>query len=261
MQFCILNHYLLKRFGLIGYPLQHSWSLKYFQEKFAKESIKNNLYELFPIVSLSDFEHLINMKPDLVGLNVTIPYKEKIIPYLDELDEIAKEIDAVNCIKISKTKLTIPFLKGYNTDTFGFEQSILPLIKSYHKNALILGNGGSAKAVSYVLKKLNVNFLIVTRTPIKPNHISYNEITEEIIQHHLLIINTTPLGMFPNTHTFPLIPYQYLTKNHLLYDLVYNPEETIFLTKGKNFGAQIKNGLSMLFFQAEKSWKIWNNPI
>jgi shikimate dehydrogenase len=249
----------LKRFGLIGFPLKHSFSAKYFQKKFVKEFIKNTSYELFPLETLSDFPKLIITKPELAGLNVTIPYKEKIIPFLDEIDAVAKEIGAVNCIKISYSKQNQPFLKGYNTDAAGFEQSILPLIKPYHNNALIIGNGGSAKTVSFVLKKMNINFIIVTRNPADSNHILYSKITKDIINNFLLIINTTPLGMKPNIHTFPDIPYKHLTNKHLLYDLVYNPEETIFLTKGKTYGAQIKNGLSMLYCQAERSWELWNS--
>ncbi len=249
----------MKRFGLIGFPISHSFSQRHFQEKFVKESLVDHIYELYPLATLSEFIPFIQNTPDLIGLNVTIPFKEKIIPYLQVLDDISKEINAVNCIKILNNNHNIPLLKGYNTDATGFEQSIKPLIKHHHKSALILGNGGSAKAVSYVLNKLNINFKIATRTPFQSNHIKYNEINEDIIKNNLLIINTTPLGMVPNLNTFPDIPYNLLTENHLLYDLIYNPEETFFLTKGKNNGAQIKNGLSMLFFQADKSWEIWTN--
>ncbi len=249
----------MKKFGLIGFPLKHSFSAKYFREKFIKEQIKDVAYDLFPLENLSDFQQLIKTTPELKGLNVTIPFKEKIIPFLDEIDEISKEIGAVNCIKISYLNQKNIYLKGFNTDAIGFEKSIKTQLKPYHKHALILGNGGSSKAVAYVLKKLNINYLVVTRNPAGPNQMLYHEIDNNIIKKHLLIINTTSLGMFPNISSFPDIPYQNINNKHLLYDLVYNPEETIFLNKGKTCGAQVKNGLSMLYFQAEESWKIWNN--
>lgn len=249
----------MKKFGLIGYPLKHSFSAKYFGEKFDNEHIKDVSYELFVMENIRDFQQLIKTSPELRGLNVTIPFKEKIIPLLHEVDKIAKEIGAVNCIKISNIKQKGFFLKGYNTDAIGFEKSIKTHLKPYHHHALILGNGGSAKAITYILKKLNINYLIATRNPVESNHIPYNEIDEDIIKKHLLIINATPLGMFPNVQTHPDIPYQYINDKHFLYDLVYNPEETFFLNKGKLKGAQVKNGLSMLYFQAEESWKIWNN--
>jgi shikimate dehydrogenase len=259
LQFCNRNSKPLKRFGLIGFPLKHSFSAIYFQKKFDKEGIKNTSYELFPLENLSDLPKLIKVNPELAGLNVTIPYKEKIIPFLNEIEDNAKEIEAVNCIKISRTDKNQPFLKGYNTDASGFEQSILPLIKPYHKNALIIGNGGSAKAVSFILNKMNINYLIVTRNPVNSNHILYSEITYDIIRNFLLIINTTPLGMEPDIHSYPEIPYKHLSNRHLLFDLIYNPEKTIFLTKGKTYGTQVKNGLSMLYLQAEKSWELWNS--
>jgi len=251
----------LKRFGLVGFPLEHSFSLKYFQEKFTREFINDAVYELFPLENISLISKLLKSTPDLVGLNVTIPYKEKIFSFLQAIDNDAKEIGAVNCVKIFKDKQNRPLLKGYNTDAMGFKDSIIPLLNTFHQNALILGNGGGAKAVSFILKKLNIKYLVVTRTPTASNHISYSEITDNIIKQHLLIINTTPLGMFPNIYTFPDIPYQYLTDRHLLYDLIYNPFETLFLTKGRLNGTQIKNGLSMLHLQAEKSWDIWCNAL
>jgi shikimate dehydrogenase len=244
-----------KSFGLIGYPLSHSFSKKYFSEKFARENISECAYELFPTKDISEISVLIASNKSLAGLNVTIPYKESVIPFLDAIDETAKEIGAVNCIKVQNGKT-----KGFNTDVYGFEQSLIPFLKPYHKKALVLGTGGASKAITYALKKLQIDFQLVSREA-KSNYITYDAITPEIIAQHLLIINTTPLGMFPNVETSPPLPYSSLSKNHLLFDLVYNPAETKFVLEGKEKGATVVNGLKMLEFQAEKSWKIWTNNL
>ena len=243
----------MKQYGLIGYPLSHSFSKGYFAEKFAKENIVDCKYDVFPLEKIEDFVELCNDKKNLIGLNVTIPYKEKIIPFLDELDETAANIGAVNTIKFSNGKEI-----GYNSDAYGFEMSLKPLLKQHHTKALILGTGGASKAVEYVLRKLGISFQYVSRNK-NEKAISYEELNEAIIQHSKLIINTTPIGMYPNIDTAPDIPYNVLTEKHLLYDLVYNPEETLFLKKGKEKGAQTKNGLEMLYLQAERSWEIWNS--
>lgn len=245
----------MKLFGLIGHPLTHSFSKQYFENKFEKENIVDCSYNLYDIKNISLYKNVFET-PNLIGLNVTIPYKESIIDLLDELDEVAKNIGAVNTIKFnSNTKKT----KGYNTDYFGFKNSLKPFLENIHERALILGTGGASKAVAYVLKELNINCLFVSRTPEKGNEIGYNDINEYVIKHHQIIINTTPLGTYPNINDSPNIPYELLTANHLLYDLVYNPEETMFLRKGKEKGAKIINGLQMLKLQAEKSWEIWNS--
>ena len=246
----------MRTFGLIGFPLSHSFSNKFFTEKFEKEQISNCRYELFPIAHADEIKDLIVRNPMLRGLNVTIPHKVNILPFLNEIDDSAKEIGAVNCIKVNQDGAE-PILKGYNTDVYGFEKSLSPLLKKQHQKALIFGNGGAAKAVKYVLKKLNISYLVVVRNPV-PNAISYSAITAEILEEYKLLIDTTPLGMLPNLESFPVIPYQYLTTDHLAYDLVYNPEETLFLAKAKEQGTAVKNGLEMLHLQAERSWQIWN---
>lgn len=243
----------MKQFGLIGYPLSHSFSKGYFAEKFAKENIVDCKYDVFPLEKIEDFVELCNDKKNLIGLNVTIPYKEKIIPFLDELDETAANIGAVNTIKFSNGKKI-----GYNSDAYGFEMSLIPLLKQHHTKALILGTGGASKAVEYVLRKLGISFQYVSRNK-NEKAISYEEVNELIIHNSKLIINTTPIGMYPNVNNAPEIPYNVITDKHLLYDLIYNPEETLFLKKGKEKGAQTKNGLEMLYLQAERSWEIWNS--
>jgi len=238
-------------YGLIGYPLQHSFSPTYFAEKFARLKI-DAVYRSFELQSISELPQLIQSHPSLRGLNVTIPYKTAVLPMLDEIDEAVVAIGAVNCIDIRNGRL-----KGYNTDAIGFERSLIPLLQPRHQKALVLGTGGSSKAVQYVLKKLGIPFLSVSRNP-EANTLSYNDLNAAIIQEYLLIINTTPLGMFPNTATAPQIPYHAITARHLLYDLVYNPPETQFLAYGKEAGAIGKNGLEMLHLQAEASWEIWS---
>lgn len=246
----------MKRYGLLGYPLTHSFSKRYFTEKFEKEKI-NSTYENFEIDNVGIFPEIIKNNPEVVGLNVTIPYKEQVIPFLDELNESAKEIGAVNTVKIMRAGSGV-FLKGYNTDTFGFEKSLKPLLKSDHKKALILGTGGASKALKYVLKKLGIEYISASIEELKENEISYDEIDEKLIKERLLIINATPLGTYPKTETFPAIPYEFITEKHLLFDLVYNPEVTRFLAKGQEKGATIKNGYEMLLQQAIKSYEIWN---
>ena len=252
----------MKRFGLIGYPVSHSFSQKYFSEKFLREGIPNTSYELFPIKDIRDFPEFIQANPGIHGLNVTIPHKQAVIPYLDRLADSAKQVGAVNVIKIS----TSGELVGYNSDYYGFLQSLSRAL-NYKKNlrslegykGLVLGTGGAAKAVEASLNSLKIPFMRVSRSKKNLNTLVYQEVSEQLIFSHQLIINTTPLGMHPKIETCPAIPYEYLTSNHLLYDLVYNPEETLFLKKGKKHGARVKSGLEMLHLQAEKAWEIWNN--
>lgn len=238
------------QYGIIGYPLEHSFSPKWFGEKFAAEGIEA-MYKAFPL------EH-IDVLPDLLanypirGLNVTIPYKNSVIDYLDELDIVAAEIGAVNCIDIRHG-----LKKGYNTDVIGFEESLKPLLRSQHTKALVLGTGGSARAVRYVLDKLGIEYRSVSRY-LSEGSIGYAEVNEDVIASHPLIINTTPLGMSPNVDAAPHIPYEAIGSQHLLYDLIYNPAETLFLQMANEQGAVIKNGYEMLVLQAEASWRIWN---
>lgn len=279
-----------KTFGLIGYPLSHSFSKKYFTEKFEKENILNSEYQLYPIENISQLPQLIEDNPALCGLNVTIPYKESVIPFLDELDETAKAVGAVNCIKIwphpaspkgrrnNAQAETDDFLMGvspplwggrkglllvgYNTDVYGFRQSIKPFLEIQHERALILGTGGASKAVAYVLKEIGIDCCFVSRR--KEQETSnktflYEELNENMVNAFKLIVNTTSVGMYPNTNDAPEIPYNFISSSHLLYDLVYNPAETEFLKRGKLQGASTVNGLSMLHQQAEEAWRIWNN--
>ncbi len=239
-------------YGLIGYPLSHSFSPGYFKEKFAKAEI-DAVYRLFPLANIKELPKLLAEHSSLSGLNVTIPYKEQVIPFLDDIDEAAKTIGAVNCIKINSNKL-----KGYNTDIIGFKKSLAPLLQQQHTKALILGTGGAAKAVAYVLDKFNIDYKLVSSSG-KTDTIAYEDISTATVQEHTLIINTTPLGMHPNTDACPDIPYSALGEAHLLYDLIYNPEETTFLKRGKAQGANTKNGYEMLVLQAEASWDIWNS--
>lgn len=242
----------MKTYGLIGKSLSHSFSKKYFTEKFDGLGLTDSEYINIEIETIEEFiEKLKELKPR--GLNVTIPYKEEIIPYLDELDEVAEEIGAVNTIVFKNGKL-----KGYNTDAFGFHQSIKPFFKSQHERALILGTGGASKAIEYVLKQYGVDVLFASRSETTANILNWNDVNEIVIKQHLLIINCTPLGMYPDVDIKPEIPYSALTDKHLLVDLVYNPEETLFLRLGKENEAKGINGLTMLKQQAEKSWRLWN---
>jgi len=249
-------------YGLIGYPLAHSFSAKFFSDKFKRENI-NAEYLNFEIEDILEIRRVILFNQNLKGLNVTIPYKEKVIPFLHKLSPEAQNIGAVNTIKVNRTSGDMYFyeLIGHNTDYIGFKNSLLPLLKSEtHNKALILGTGGASKAVIQALNDINIGFLNVSRSRLnneQKNVIEYSELTKEIISSHTIIINTTPLGTFPNVNSSPDIPYSMLTAKHLLYDLVYNPEETLFLSKGKEQGASIKNGKEMLKLQALASWNIW----
>ncbi len=245
----------MHNYGLIGKNINYSFSRNYFKNKFLKESITNCNYKNFDIDTIEAFNGIIKDTPNLKGLNVTIPYKKSIIPYLDKLSKKAKIIGAVNTVKITKKGKLV----GHNTDYYGFKKSLQPHLLPCHSKALILGTGGASKAILYALKKLNIDYTFVSRSIKKDDTLSYNSLTSSIIKKHKLIINCTPLGTFPNIETFPDIPYKGITDKHLLFDLVYNPEETIFLNKGKKQGAKIVNGFKMLELQAEKSWKIWNS--
>lgn len=244
----------MKIFGLIGYPLGHSFSKKYFTDKFQRESIDAQ-YNLYELKDISEFAAL-KGNPELCGINVTIPYKEQVIKYLDELDETAAQIGAVNVIKFIHNNAELK-LKGFNSDAIGFENSIKPFLKSYHKSALILGTGGASKAIVFVLQKLGIKTTYVSRTP-KVGMLTYNELSENILADNLVIINASPVGTFPHFDECPAIPYQYITEKHLLFDVVYNPTETQFLKKGWERRAKGLNGEGMLIGQAEAAWKIWN---
>lgn len=246
----------MKKYGLIGYPLKHSFSIGYFNEKFSSEGIDAE-YVNFEIPAINDFIEVIQENPDLCGLNVTIPYKEQVIPFLDELDPDTAKIGAVNVIKIIRQKTKVK-LVGYNSDIIGFTQSIQPLLQPHHRKALILGTGGASKAVYHGLKKLGIEGVFVSRTRKTEDMLTYEDLTPEIMQEHTVIVNCTPLGMYPKVDFCPDIPYQELTPNHLLYDLLYNPNVTLFMKKGEEQGAVTKNGLEMLLLQAFAGWEIWN---
>ena len=247
----------MDKYGLIGYPLKHSFSITYFNEKFKSENIDAE-YVNFEIPSINDFMEVIEENPNLCGLNVTIPYKEQVIPYLDELDPDTAKIGAVNVIKIIRRTKGKTKLVGYNSDIIGFTQSIQPLLQPRHKKALILGTGGAAKAVYHGLLNLGIESKYVSRTHKKEDSITYEELTPEIMASHLVIVNCTPLGMYPKVDTCPDIPYACLTPEHLLYDLLYNPNTTLFMKKGEAQGATTKNGLEMLLLQAFAAWGIWH---
>lgn len=244
----------MHKLGLLGKNISYSFSKAYFKKKFEAEQIDDVSYENFDIDDIEAFPALIKNTKGIKGMNVTIPYKEAVIPFLDKLNIKAQEIGAVNTIKITKNNKLV----GYNTDCYGFKKSLKPFLKPHHKNALILGTGGASKAVAYSLKSLDINFLYVSRQAKKGVDLTYGSLTNEIIKQHQLIINCTPLGTFPNIDNCPDIPYEAITKDHILYDLIYNPEETKFLKLGKHQQATTINGLNMLKFQAEKAWRIWN---
>lgn len=248
----------MKLFGLIGFPLDHSYSKTYFLGKFKKEKISEVDYQNFPINNIHELIFLINYHKNLAGINVTSPYKQQVIRFINEFDELAASTDSVNVIKIIREG-SIVSLKGYNTDVYGFLTSLTGLDLSNVKSALILGTGGAARAVSYALKQMNINVLFVSRQPESKDTVNYNQLNETIISENKLIINATPLGMFPLIEQKPDIPYIHLTDDHILYDLVYNPPITEFLKEGKNKGASIMNGLSMLENQAEKAWEIFTS--
>lgn len=246
----------MKEYGLIGCKLSHSFSADFFTKKFRDEKIDSS-YSLFPLVSITDLPALIESKKNLEGLNVTIPYKEEVIPFLDELSEEANQIGAVNVIKIRRKNNQL-LLKGFNTDSIGFHNSIKPMLRDDVKAALILGTGGASKAVEYVLKQLGIKTTFVSRKG-RENGLTYPELNESIIKDNLLIINTTPLGTYPDVEECPPIPYSALTPQHICYDLVYNPEQTLFLKNAAKYEASTKNGLEMLYLQALAAWDIWNS--
>ncbi|CAN5603607.1 shikimate dehydrogenase [soil metagenome] len=245
----------MRLFGLIGYPLGHSFSKNYFTKKFEEEDIVGCRYELFPITAITDLPGLLKANPGLEGLNITIPYKKDVLSFLAE-NRIPQGLDACNCISIKNGNLT-----GYNTDVVGFEKSFLAQWKSQHKKALVLGAGGAAAAVVFVLKKLGIAYKVVGRN-IKPGiDLTYDAVSSQLVQDHSVIINTTPLGTYPKVDECPFLPYDAISDQHYLFDLVYNPAKTLFLKKGEERGAIIQNGYDMLVYQAEEAWRIWNMPI
>ena len=241
-------------YGLIGYPLAHSFSKKYFTNKFASEGLRDCFYENFEINNITDLKNIVATHPDLRGLNVTLPYKTSVIPLLDDVNATAAAINAVNTIAIQNGKLT-----GYNTDCIGFKQSLTNFIGDQKPKALILGTGGAAQAVSYVLKNMGINYLFVSRSITNENTITYARLTTDVLLHHLLIINCTPLGKLNNENGLPPIDYTLLSPSHLLFDLNYNPTHTLFMQMGTNKKCAVKNGYEMLVLQAEASWRIWND--
>ncbi|WP_026752877.1 shikimate dehydrogenase [Sediminibacter sp. Hel_I_10] len=243
----------MSRLGLLGKHIDYSFSRGYFTKKFTAENLPHT-YENFDLDSISELPKLLENNPDIVGMSVTIPYKQQVMSFLDSLDETAKEIGAVNTITVSKKGV----LTGFNTDYYGFKKSITPLLKPSHKKALILGTGGASKAVAYALKQMEIDFDYVSRTMRDGITYTYDLLSEEIIAQYQIIINCTPLGTFPKVELYPEIPYQGISKAHVLFDLIYNPEETQFLKFGKEQGATTCNGHDMLRFQAEKAWQIWN---
>lgn len=244
----------MRYFGLIGKPLVHSFSQRYFTQKFQEESI-DAAYGLYELDKIEDLKLLLQQKV-FSGLNVTIPYKQSVLPYLSEFDETARAVGAVNVIKFVRRSGEV-VLKGYNSDVIGFHDSLVPLLRPHHKRALVFGTGGASKAVEYVLRQLHIEVQLVSRKAVGPA-LSYEQITPEVLQSYQLLVNTTPLGTFPHVDTCVDIPYQNITNKHLLYDLVYNPQETLFLRHGKERGAQVMNGYAMLRGQAEAAWEIWN---
>jgi len=249
----------MKKLGLIGYPVGHSYSKKYFSEKFEKENLPEWAYELYPIEKIEKLKSFLKSEPDLVGFNVTVPYKVAVMNYLDEIDPEALVIGSVNTVRIIDSQ-NGKKLKGYNTDVYGLEKSLIPLIKPGMNKALILGTGGSARAVKFVLRNHDIPYTSVSRQR-HDTRIQYEDISQATMQEHNIIINSTPVGMHPNVEDFPRIPYQYITNKHILFDLVYNPEETVFLKKGSERGAVTKNGLDMLYLQSDKCWEIWNEMV
>jgi shikimate dehydrogenase len=241
----------VRHYGLIGFPLSHSFSQGFFSEKFSQENIVDAVYANYPLETIEAFSILWENE-NLLGLNVTIPYKKEVIPFLDYPSSVVSAIHACNCIRKFEGKLY-----GYNTDVIGFEKSLLPFLEPHHTKALILGTGGASAAVEWVLRKLNIEYQVVSRTP-AADKLSYAQITSSVLAEHTLLINTSPLGMYPNTSESPDLPYQAIGQKHHLFDLIYNPAQTNFLAKGKAQGATIQNGLEMLHIQAEESWKIWN---
>ncbi|SFW32858.1 shikimate dehydrogenase [Prevotellaceae bacterium HUN156] len=246
----------MDKYGLIGYPLGHSFSISYFNQRFQDEGI-DAVYENYEIPTIESLDEVLNLNPELKGLNVTIPYKEKVIPYLDSISPEARAIGAVNVIKVSHEGKNVK-LKGYNSDVIGFTKSIEPMIeKKWHKKALILGTGGASKAINYGLRNLGLETVFVSRYE-RPDTIQYQNITPDVIREYNVIVNCTPLGMYPNTEECPQLPYEAMDSHTILYDLIYNPDETLFMKRGAQYGAQTKNGLEMLLLQAFASWEFWN---
>lgn len=250
------NDKRMRKFGIIGYPLGHSFSPGFFNEKFSNEGI-DAVYEKYELKTINDVLAVVQYTPELCGLNVTIPYKESVMPYLDNVSPEAREIGAVNVIRVTHDENGKPYLEGYNSDMIGFMRSIQPMLKASHKKALVLGTGGASKAVCYALHKLGLETVLVSRFQ-KDNTIQYEQITPELLQEYTVIVNSTPCGMAPHFDECPNLPYEALTSKHLLFDLIYNPDETLFLKKGRLQGTQTKNGLEMLLLQAEGTWEIWN---
>ncbi len=249
----------MKTFGLIGYRLGYSFSKGFFTEKFEKEALNDHEYVNFELDTIDEFPSIFEKNENIGGLNCTIPYKQEIMPFMDDMDEEAEKVGAVNTVKIIKDGDQIK-LKGYNSDVYGFENSLKPMLNKNHEKALILGTGGASKAIKFILEKLGIEYISASiEEELFEKEIRYGEIDEELIKSHLIIINATPLGTFPNVDTCPGIPYEHITDKHVLYDLVYNPEETLFMKKGKEQGAAVKNGLEMLHLQAIRSWEIWNS--
>ena len=246
----------MKRYGLIGFPLGHSFSGTYFNEKFRREGIHAR-YDLFELKDIAEFQSL-KLIDGLCGLNVTIPYKQQVIPYLDEMDETAAEIGAVNVIKFIRSERSL-VLKGFNSDVTGFSNSIRPHLTREHRKALILGTGGVSKAMEYALRKIGLEVKLVSRSPLE-NQFTYRDLNEDVLTEYTVVVNSTPAGMYPNVDECPDIPYEALTSGHLLFDAVYNPPETLFLKKGKEKGAVALSGMEMLTGQAEAAWGIWETP-
>ncbi|WP_370798408.1 shikimate dehydrogenase family protein [Xylanibacter rarus] len=246
----------MDKYGLIGYPLGHSFSKSYFNEKFENEGI-NAEYINFEIPTLDSLPEILASNPELKGLNVTIPYKEKVISYLDSISPEARAIGAVNVIRVDH-KGNDTYLKGFNSDVIGFTKSIEPLLERFHKKALILGTGGASKAIKFGLKSLGLETVFVSRFE-RPGTIQYSQITPDIIQEYNVIVNCTPCGMYPHIDECPQLPYEAMTSKNILYDLLYNPDETLFMKKGAQYGATVKNGLEMLLLQAFASWEFWHN--
>ena len=244
-----------KTFGLVGKKISYSFSKGYFTDKFLNQGLTNHEYLNFDLESIQDFSKVIQkFHSTLKGVNVTIPYKQEIFKFLDDIGDTAKEVGAVNTVKYTDQGKLI----GYNSDVVGFEQSIVPLLKPHHTKALILGTGGASKAVSYVFKTLGIDSVKVSRNAFEKREILYDDLTKSLLSEYTIIINCSPVGTFPNVNQKPAIPYQFITHDHLLYDLIYNPKETSFLSEGMKKGARTKNGYEMLVLQAEESWRIWN---
>ena len=246
----------MEKYGLIGFPLGHSFSISYFNQKFHDEDI-DAVYENFEIPNIDNFSEVLDSNPELRGLNVTIPYKEKVLPFLDSISPEARAIGAVNVIRVTHQGKDIK-LKGYNSDVIGFTKSIEPMLdKKWHKKALVLGTGGASKAIDYGLRNLGLETVFVSRYE-KEGTIRYQDITPEVIKEYNVIVNCTPIGMYPKTEECPLLPYEAMDSHTILYDLIYNPDETLFMKRGAQYGAQAKNGLEMLLLQAFASWEFWH---